>query len=85
MMTNSAPAGEAMGVRMSLVNQLICRARGKYGKPPADLTINDSQVSSIAEHARPLMFSPSHDKAELEAMICAGKMRFMGIPVRVVG
>jgi hypothetical protein len=67
---------------MSLINDLIRRARAE--PPPAELTINDNQVGTLAEYARSCMMKcPPRD--ELEAMIRAGKMRFMAIPLRVLG
>lgn len=64
-----------------LINDLIRRAR----EQPTELTITDSQVSSVAEHARMLVFKPADQKADFETMIRAGKMKLIGIPVRVLG
>lgn len=67
---------------MNLVDDLIRRARAN--PPPAELTINENEVSALAEHGRSCMKKPPL-RGELEEMIRQGKMRFMAIPLRVLG
>jgi hypothetical protein len=65
---------------MSLVNDLIRRAKAR----PMELTINNNHVGTLAAHARACSWFSTGEKT-LEELIRAGKMRFMGIPVRVLG
>jgi len=66
---------------MTVVNDLIRRAR----EQPSELTINDNQVGTLADHARALMFTAPFSNTDLEDMIRKGKMCFLGIPIRVLG
>lgn len=70
---------------MSVVNDLICRAR-QHPKP-AELTINDSQVGTIVEDFIARRYDPKKgpSRAELAALIRSGNLRFMAIPLRVLG
>lgn len=69
---------------MTIVNDLIRRASQR--PTPVELTINDNQVDGIAVHARAQMNFPKPiTAAEIAISIRAGKMRFMEIPVRVLG
>lgn len=69
---------------MSIVDDLSRRARAN--PPPSELTINDSQVTPLAEHLRALMMKPwDTDAEDLEQSIRRGSMKFMAIPVRVLG
>jgi hypothetical protein len=63
----------------TLVNNLIRLAR----QHPGELTIKPGDVSALAAHARISSFFPMPD--DLEVQIRAGKLRFMDIPVRVLG
>lgn len=66
---------------MSLVNNLIRLARAN----PAELVINDSQVGTLAAHVRSTMRVQSLDNQQIEAIIRAGELKLMDVPVRVVG
>ena len=70
---------------MALVNNLIRLARAE--PPPSELTINDSQVGTIVEHflASQSPYVTAPPRLELETMVRDGEMKFMGIPVRVLG
>jgi hypothetical protein len=66
---------------MSIQNDLIRRARMR----PAELTINLTQVGSLAEACRSASHWSAQPGLDLEAQILGGKLRFMDIPVRVLG
>lgn len=65
---------------MTLVNRLIKEAKSK----PDHLTIKPNQVRQIAAHCHSLrMTSVGPTIEELEQMICDGRFRMCGIPVKV--
>lgn len=69
---------DAMG---SLQNDLIRRAR----LDPADLTIRDNQVNSLVAFMRGDPALNSYSVERLTEIVRAGELKFMGIPVRVIG
>lgn len=70
---------------MSLINDLIRRARER----PTELTIRPKQVSALAELCHSLsnhaVLPPPRPRSAIEEDIRAGRMRWMDIPVRVLG
>lgn len=66
---------------MTTVNNLIRLARAT--PRPTELTIKPSDVSRLATHERACHVSL--EVIQIEDMIWAGSMRFLGIPLRVLG
>lgn len=67
---------------MSVINNLIRQASAS--PPPAELTINHSHIGTVAEHMRGCMLSPP-PRVLIRIELLAGRVRMMGIPIRVTG
>lgn len=67
----------------NIQNDLIRRARLE----PAELTIRDNQVNALIDHLQGCQspYVPLAPRDEIAAQIRAGKLKFMDIPVRVLG
>lgn len=69
--------------RMTIINRMIKQAHSC--PKPVELLLPRHRVRRVAEHIRLSMLFTRVSIDEIEQMIVDGKLKLLGIPVRVIG